>query len=149
MQADELAGLALFQDLAPEYLRLLAPLFRRVTIADGEEIFRQGDEAKDLYMLESGEIAVQVALYDGGRLDVTTVQPGGLCGWSAVLGRSQYTASAICRGDSTALVVQGSDLRQVIQTHAPLGQLLVERMAQLAGNRSDGLHNQLMKMFEK
>jgi len=148
MQADELTHVPLFQELIPEHLELLAPLFRRVTFTAGDEIFAQGDEAQDLYLLESGEVSVQATLYDGGHININTVQPGGLWGWSAVLGRSHYSASAICRTEATALVVRGNELRKIIQTHTDLGKLLVERMAQLAANRSDGLHDQVMKMFE-
>ena len=149
MLTQELAGIPLFEGLPQEHLDLLAPLFRRVTFPAGTEIFTQGDDASDLFLLVSGDVRVQVSLYDGGRLNVTTVQPGGLWGWSAVLGRTRYTASAVCRSETHALAASGIELRRLIQAHADFGKLLVERMAQLAANRSDGLHDQLMKLFEK
>lgn len=149
MLPEELTGVPLFEGLRQEHLELLAPLFRRVTFPAGKEIFSQGDDAVDFYMLESGDVRVQVSLYDGGRLDVTEVQPGGLWGWSAALGRSRYSASAVCHSETQALAVSGIELRRLIQTHTDLGKLLVERMAQLAANRSNGLHHQLMKLFEK
>lgn len=149
MLSEELSvtALPLFEGLSVEDMELIAPLFRRVTFPSGTQVFSKGEEASYLYVLESGEVAICVPLHDGGCMDIATVQRGGIWGWSAALGRAEYTANATCRRETTALAVRGSDLRQLIQTQTHLGKQLVERMAQLARNRSDGLRDQVMKLF--
>jgi len=149
MLAEELPALSLFEGLGVDDLEVVAPLFRRVTFPAGARIFSKGEEATDLYVLESGEVVICVPLHDGGCMDVTTVQRGGIWGWSAALGRAEYTANATCRGETTALAVRGSDLRRLIQTQTHLGKRLVERMAQLAANRPNGLRDQVMQLFER
>ena len=151
MLSEELsvAALPLFEGLSVEDMEMIAPLFRRVTFPSGARVFSKGEEASDLYVLESGEVAICVPLHDGGYMDVATVQRGGIWGWSAALGRAEYTANATCRNDTTALAVRGSDLRQLIQTQTHLGRRLVERMAQLAANRPNGLREQVMQLFEQ
>ena len=49
--------------------------------------------------------------------------------------RAAYTASAICRTDVQALVIQRSALVQLLAEDASLHELLLERIAQIASSR--------------
>ncbi|HEY4691439.1 MAG TPA: cyclic nucleotide-binding domain-containing protein [Anaerolineae bacterium] len=148
MLPEDLAGLSFFEGMSAEQLALLAPLFRCVVFPAGSEVFAEGDEASELYLLVSGRVAIRVMHYDGGQVDVNVVQPGSLWGWSAALGRPTYTASAVCLSETHALAALGCDLRYVMQTYPDLGKLLLERIAQVAANRSMGMSDQLLRMFQ-
>lgn len=148
MQIEELRGIALFEGLRHEQLALLAPLLRRVVFPAGATPFTQGDTAGELYLLESGQVAIRTSPYDGGYMNIATIQPEGIFGWSAVLGRPRYTASAVCLIDAQALAIRGRDLRRVMRSDSELSSLLLERMAQIAADRSGGLRDQLTKLLQ-
>jgi SulP family sulfate permease len=148
MRVEELTGVSLFEGLRPEQLATLAPLFRRVSLPAGYTVFAEGDVASELYVLESGEVAIRLTPYDGGSLHIATIRPGGALGWSAALGQLRYTASAVCRTEAQVLAIRGSDLLRVMHTDPELGSLLFERMAQIVVSRFDGLRAQLMRLFQ-
>ncbi len=148
MDSQELARLSLFEGLTPEQLTALALLFRRETFPVGATIFNQGDRASDLYVVEAGEVVIRFFPYDGGSLDIETIRPGGLLGWSAAIGRADYTSAAVCLSAVQALAIKGRDLRRVMRADKSLRALLSERLARLLANRLGHFHAQLDKFFD-
>jgi CRP-like cAMP-binding protein len=148
MDTHELAQFSLFDGLTPEQLHLLAPLFRRESFEAGATILKQGERAANLYMLETGEVVIRYRPYDGGSMDLETIKPAGLLGWSAAIGRSEYTSSAICLTPVTVIAIQGRDLRRLMRADKKLRALLSKRMASLVANRLSYFHVQLNKFFD-
>ncbi len=145
MLVEELTRLSLFQGLKPEHLQRLAPLFHHAAFPAGAHVFAQGDEASDIYVLESGEVRIEFYPSDGGCLNIATIVPGGFFGWSAALGRPRYTSSAVCTAGAAVLVAEGEQLRAVMRADAELGAVLLERMAQVVASRLDGLRSLLLR----
>ena len=148
MDSKELARMPLFDGLTPEQLDTLAPLFRREAFPSGQAIFKQADRASDLYLIEAGEVVIRFFPYDGGSMDIETIHPGGLIGWSAAIGRSEYTSSAICLSEVQALGIKGRDLRRTMRVDKKLRALLSERMARIVAHRLDYFHIQLNNFFD-
>jgi CRP-like cAMP-binding protein len=137
MTIDLLKG-ALFVGLTPEQLEHLGAVVRPVRFAGGEQIFGQGDEAECVYVLEHGEVALQLNPDDGGCMTIAVIRPAEVFGWSAALGRARYTSSAVCLQDAEGLKLRGDDLRALVQADPALGRLLLGRMAlQVAGRTAD------------
>lgn len=147
MSAKELADKWLFQSLAPAQLERLASLFASGGYRAGDMIFRQGDPADRVYVLESGEVALRHHAEDGGCLTIAVIRPQGIVGWSAALGRARYTSFAVCLQDAGVLSVKGSDLRGLVQSEPDLGRLLLGRMALVVAGRDNGTHVQLAHLI--
>ena len=127
----------LLQGLAAADVRVLAPLFTTAAFAPGAVIFQQGAPATYLYVLEQGEIALRLNPEDGGSLTIATVQPVGVFGWSAVLGRERYSSGAVCVAEAQVMALEGLALRRLVRDEPRLGRLLLGRLAlALAGRAS-------------
>ncbi len=148
MNSQELARLPLFEGLTPEQLAALAPLFRRETFPASATMFNQGDRASDMYVVEAGEVVIRFFPYDGGSLDIETIRPGGLLGWSAAIGRADYTSAAVCLSAVRALAIKGRDLRRVMRADKNLRAVLSERIARIVAHRLEYFHVQLDKFFD-
>jgi putative ABC transport system ATP-binding protein len=85
---------------------------RRVELAEGEVLFRQGDESDLIYEIESGAVDVVRELADGGEEVVATLIPGVYVGELGPL--MGVRRSATVRAATTAVVVGYSpvDFRQ-------------------------------------
>ncbi len=145
--AKELAENLLFQGLAPAQLERLSGLFTPVQYRSGDTIFRQGDLASDVFVLETGEVALRHDAEDGGCLTIAVIQPEGIFGWSAALGRNRYTSYAVCVQDARALRASGCNLRDLVHSEPALGRLLLGRMALAVAGRSDGAHVRLARLI--
>ena len=148
MSTEVLAALPLLGDLGLDQLRRLAPLFQLVDFPAGAEIFSAGDRANRLYFVCAGEVTIRFRPYDGEVLDIAHIPPGGAFGWSAALKRAHYTASAVAQTAVQAMVIEARDLHRIMATDPELSTKLLERAAQLAGSRLDGLGRQIIGLLK-
>jgi CRP-like cAMP-binding protein len=143
-----LHDLPLLKGLAPEDLDLLAGLFRLDSYPAGSTIFDQGDRAARLFVLLNGEVEIRFKPHDGEPLVVTTIESGGVFGWSAALGRKTYTSCAVCIEECRALHVQGRLLRQLIEKHPQTGIVILDRLAAVIAERLRNTHAQVKALLK-
>jgi CRP/FNR family transcriptional regulator, cyclic AMP receptor protein len=137
----------LFQGLVQEDLELLSGMFTRKTYSADSVIFSQGDRAVRLYILLSGEVAIQFKPHDGDLLDVTTISEGGVFGWSSALGRDIYSSYAISCEETSVLSIRGDKLRQLCSSNPNTGVMILERLAAIIAERLRSTHKHVVAML--
>jgi CRP-like cAMP-binding protein len=149
MERKSLEAIPLFQDLAPEHLELLATNFQCESFDANTVIFAQGDRAKKLYVLVSGKVGIEFKPHDGDLLTVAEIQEGGVFGWSAALGRSEYTSAAITRDESDTFSIKGDELHRLCEQYPETGVIILERLAGVIAERLQSTHTQVVKMLHE
>ena len=139
--------IAIFKGLDAEKLELLKPLFERFSCPAGTVIFQQGTPADFLYLIISGKVEISFKPYDGVPILISHVEKDSLFGWSAVVGRDQYSSSAIASEDMEALRVRGSELRRFCREHPEAGQDILGRLANGVSTRWTDAHKQVQSML--
>ena len=139
--------IAIFRGLDAEKLELLKPLFERFSCPAGTVIFQQGTPADFLYLIISGKVEISFKPYDGVPILISHVDKDSLFGWSAVVGRDQYSSSAIASEDMEALRVRGSELRRFCREHPEAGQDILGRLANGVSTRWTDAHKQVQSML--
>jgi CRP-like cAMP-binding protein len=105
-ELEELKGIGLFSSFSEEVMKDFVKAFRRVPLAGGEVLFREGEEGSTFYVILSGGIAIEKKLDRGGQKfrKLATLSPGDCFGEMAVLeGRPRF---AQARAVSAAEVVE-------------------------------------------
>src|SRR5512137_1525572 len=95
MSGEIFEKLAFFQGLSAGQMALLRPIFDLCDCPPGMVIFAQGEPAAYLYIVVAGEVLVEFKPYDAPPLVIARIKPGGVFGWSAVLGNQAYTSGAV------------------------------------------------------
>ncbi len=149
MFRQEYAHLAIFEGLSAAQLELLSPLLEICHFPTEETIFQQGQVADYLYILLLGEVVIRYKPYDGPPLTVSRIAPGGVFGWSAALGRQEYTSAAVAAGPCEAYRISGQDLQQLCERHPDAGAMLLERLASVITERLRGTHNQILNILSQ
>ena len=72
----------------------------QLTKSAGQVVFREGDEAHELFVVLSGEVELRV-----GDQVVEVVQPGGLFGELALVESSPRTAAAVVKTDAVLVPI--------------------------------------------
>jgi CRP-like cAMP-binding protein len=90
----ELHGIRALRQLGEEHVNHIARLARLEEAEEGSVLFRQGEHSQQVYFVLSGTVSLEVEEPVAGAVDVSTVGPGELLGWSPVLGRPEMTATA-------------------------------------------------------
>jgi signal transduction histidine kinase len=144
----------LFQGLTEEGLEQIAAICREENHEAGTILFREGDTARDLFIVVEGEVALEmgVELWTGAaprpmRMEAAT--GGEVIGWSALVGPHVFTRSARCIKDTKLIAVPGSELRRILDNDPQVGYKVINRVAQLVGSRLRDTRNTLTNLLRK
>lgn len=93
-----LRGVPLFAKLDPAKLKLIAFASEFLTVKDGEALFRAGDVADSVYLVDRGE-AVVTSNHEGREVTITTLARHQLFGEMAIFLDSPRTANVRAKGE--------------------------------------------------
>jgi CRP-like cAMP-binding protein len=118
--------LPLFAALADEELEALAQVTRLVEVTQGDELWREGDEADGLYAIVSGRVAVDSRLPAEREVEIATLGPDGVLGEIPLLGGGLRWATVRALEDSRLLFLGRREFRSLVSGASP-GALVVRR----------------------
>ena len=130
-----LESVPLFKDVDDDILQLLEPLFEPYSCTAETVIFEQGDPAHYLYLILDGTVEMRYKPYDGPPLTITNLPQGSIIGWSAVIGNSTYTSSAVCKEDCHAIRMSRRDLHNLCAKEPEAGRIILNLLAESVSSR--------------
>lgn len=149
MFRQDFAQLSIFSGLNEAQISQLSPYIVECHFSQDQVIFEQGQRAVHLYILLSGEVMVNYKPYDGPPLTVARIEPGGVFGWSAVLGRDVYTSGAVAVQDCQAYRLRGNNLPIICEAHRETGMILLERLAGVIAERLRSTHTHVLGILSQ
>lgn len=99
----------------------------------GEFLFREGDPAESFFILLKG--CVKLTIGNNGHTVYSVDHPGEAFGWSSLIGRSHYSASAECVAPTKLLNIEAAKLSEISMKNSSAGLVLYKRLSGLLGNR--------------
>src|SRR5262245_59306054 len=112
-----------FPRLTPDDLALLRPLGHSCWYEDGQTIFRAGDEAAELFVIESG--AMEILNPAQNNRSVVTHGPGQFSGDIDLLTGRPPLVTGVARGRTHLTRVPGERLREVLTKLPHIGEVLL------------------------
>lgn len=149
MLKQEYADLSIFHGLTIKQLNELYGMMELRRFAQGVDIFVQGDLARHLFILLCGEVVIEYKPYDGPTLVVARIEPGGVFGWSAALGRDVYTSGARAVQPVESLQISIEDLRSLCELHPEIGSILLDRLAGGIAERLRNTHDHILSILSQ
>jgi CRP-like cAMP-binding protein len=105
----------------------------KLYLKKGNVIFNVGDAAGHFYVLLKGQI--QLSLGQAGPVVYQARHPGEIIGWSCLIGRETYSASAECTEDVKILRFDRKTFLKILTKDPAHEALLFKRLAEMLGNR--------------
>jgi CRP-like cAMP-binding protein len=105
----------------------------KLTLDGGETLFNEGDTAHHFYVLIKG--CIELRLGKSGPVVYTARHPGEVIGWSSLVGRNDFSASAQCRDSAKLLKFDRNSFLELLQKNPANEALLFKRLAEMLGNR--------------
>ncbi|MBN2677899.1 MAG: cyclic nucleotide-binding domain-containing protein [Anaerolineaceae bacterium] len=140
MFIQELADDKPFPGLTDLQKQQIAPFFQTWESRAEEIIFEQGQLARSFYLINDGQVLIRYKPYDGPALDVTRIGSGQVFGWSAALGHSTYSSSAISIIDSAGLQISKRNLQVLCKQYPDTGTIIIRHLADLIAKRMGNTH---------
>jgi CRP-like cAMP-binding protein len=132
----------LFKGIASHIIDEIAQLAVEEVYPAGTVIFKRGDFADSLYVLEDGR--VDLLLRGKKRFAYPLQHPGYVFGWSALVEPNRYTATAECIEESKVIKLDGTRLLHVFEKHPSEGLTIMKRFAGVIGMRLDIIYQRFM-----
>lgn len=165
INADQLSKFKLFSDISPEKLAAIALKCDVLEFGTNDVIFKDGDEATNIYGVLDGEVTLSLIFedkvlktnidYEESILSqyevlekpivVDVVSRGEIFGWSALVSPHTSTATATCTMPVKVFAIPAETLCQMFQKDATLGFAVMSRLSELISQR---LRNRTAKLIE-
>ncbi|HBH88023.1 MAG TPA: hypothetical protein DDY17_10555 [Syntrophaceae bacterium] len=123
----------LFQGIPSHIIDEIAELITQESRQAGDVIFREGDVADFLYILEDGDI--NLIIQGEKRLSFPVNMIGAVFGWSSLIDPNRYTATAKCVEESKILKIDAERLMRVFQRHHAESLTIMKRLAGVISTR--------------
>ena len=128
----------LFEGLEVGQARELVALAAPVSLAPGQVLFRLGEDATRLYLIQSGLITLTMPLQIAGRQEDVRIDerlPGQTVGWSTLIPPHRFTLTATAPIATDLLAFARDDLLRHFEHDPGVGYLVSRNIAALVGER--------------
>jgi CRP-like cAMP-binding protein len=121
---DLLRRVPLFTQCKAEPLDLISRLADEVDVAGGYTLMRQGDIAREFFLIVDGKVRIE---RDGKTLK--TLGPGDYLGEVALLSESPRTATAVTEGPTKLLVITHQGFNSLLDSSPTIRMAIFESVA--------------------
>jgi CRP/FNR family cyclic AMP-dependent transcriptional regulator len=142
-----LQDVPIFHGMSQEALELLAGCASNTRFADGEVLFREGDEADTFYVIRHGRVALEIFVPARGAVTIETIDPGEVIGWSWLFAPYRWHFDAKALGLVRATVFDAACLREKCQQDTAFGYDLMSRFAQVMIERLQWTRLRLLDLY--
>ena len=119
--------------MGKEFATEAMDISQKISLNAGKVLFSVGDGAGYFYVLLKGQ--VQLSLSQTGPVVYQVRHPGEIIGWSCLIGRETYSASAECIAATELLRFDRKRFLQILTQNPANEALLFRRLAEMLGNR--------------
>lgn len=122
----------LFTGIAASTMEALTALAKREEFAEGRVLYRPGDPAQDLFVLDSGRVEFQIGRDERVNPAGFMLKKGEVFGWAALLeNQPQRIASARVLEKSTLLRLNGKQVLELLESDPASGYVVMRRLSGL------------------
>ena len=144
---ETLKKLDVFDGLNKTELEAVQGIAREEDFPRGTVIFNENEEAKSLFVLLQGNVAIQFEVGRNRQAIVHSVSSGQAFGWSALVPPHRFTASAKCVNKCKVVAVDTGGLRRLLDMDCHMGFVLMEKLSELVSARLRDTRMQLISML--
>lgn len=121
----------LFWGMEKDFVKSITDLAVHISCKKGEKLFDIGEPAEYFYMLLKGSVIME----RGKDKLYTADHAGELFGWSSLIHRPDYAASATIAADSDILKIESRPFLDLLETSPKNKAILFEQLSRKLGNQ--------------
>jgi CRP-like cAMP-binding protein len=144
---DFLAGVPLFAPIPGSELEEVARVMRTVELASGDVLFRQGEEANGLHVLEQGLVQACRRLPDGDELEYARLGPGDVLGEIPLLDGGLRSGTIRALEPTRAFFLARADFTALVSRLHPTAFAIKRQILRLACSRLRASHRTVVELL--
>ncbi len=136
-----------FQELEREHLKFVIDNAENIEFKAEELLFKEGEKADKLYIIQSGKIAIELFTPSRGSITIQTLGLNEIVGWS-LTPPYQRSFDARCVEDSQAISIDGKALRIRCEEDSKFGYELLKNFTYTVVQRLQRTRIQLLDIYK-
>lgn len=130
----------LFWKLSDQQIDNIAVLAQELTFSTGDRVYRAGDSANYLYIVEKGKVSLEMEIRLGTRTrkqaTIDVITPGQVFGWPALFPeKTAYTMSAIATEDTRLIALDGDSFQSLCNEDVAMCRHVMHELVNLVSDR--------------
>lgn len=140
-----LRSMEALHDMESDHLKKLASIAYEKEFAEDDIIYKEGDIGHAIYLIQEGEVVIDMEVPEHGRAVVLTVGPGQLFGWSSLFPPRRKAARAVVSKPTRAIILEANHMRRLFQADHQLEFAVTRRVTEVVADRVKMTRLQLVK----
>jgi CRP/FNR family cyclic AMP-dependent transcriptional regulator len=136
-----------FDGLDPAQVSLIASHAQIAHFAPGQRLFSRDGDAREFFIVQDGTVTVGVPSIEGEALEIQTVGPGSMLGWSWLIPPYRWSFDARAVAPTSVITFDGEKLREACESDLKLGYELMKRFALLMAKRLNAARMAAMREY--
>ncbi|NWF51657.1 MAG: cyclic nucleotide-binding domain-containing protein [Nitrospirae bacterium] len=120
---------SLFSDIESDGLEKLSKIVKKLSLKKGEQLFKEKDDTRGVYLLHSGKVEISRITADGWRQTLTVVTPGDFFGELSILEKRQHVASAVAVEDAELFLLPKEEFERLMEEEIKLACYILKKIA--------------------
>ena len=139
LKASDLLGV-----LETSELQDIAAIAHEKQFEAGQIIFKPGDKADEIYIVEEGRVSIEIEVGSSERIGVYVLGPGEFFGYPALLSSRAYTTFGVCLERTKLIAIPGEKLLSLLEKDPAKGCKVLRRLAELIAKKLAETRRQLV-----
>ncbi len=136
------------KDLDADHLASLTRCARPCKTQQGIYLWRQGQHADGLLLIQSGQVDLEIGIPLQGPLRIETIGEGEVLGWSWLLPPYRWHFDARAITAVQGIYLEGPCLRQTCESDPALGYQVLRTLTPLIAKRLETARLRLLELYE-
>ncbi|RMF04148.1 MAG: cyclic nucleotide-binding domain-containing protein [Chloroflexi bacterium] len=142
-----LRSVELTREMDSNHLKTLASFAKEVEFEANTLIYRRGDKGQAVYLIEEGEVVIEMDIPGHGLMVMNTLGPGDFFGWSSLFTSERKMAWTRATKNTRAIAFDAEQLQAACKLDHELEYAIVRRAAQSTANRIKANRKQLADLI--
>lgn len=136
---------AFFHDLSSEFMDFFAEHATEKTLKKGEILFERGQPADRFYLVREGRIVIEVPAIYGPSLEVQSLGPDKILGWSWLIPPYKWSFQARVEETSSVIEFDGKTMLDRCKSEPRFGYEVLKHFSSLMSERLEAARKKMME----
>ncbi len=147
VEVKDLKIASIFRGLSDDELQKLAEVCVEKTYKEGEFVVKQGDTGDELFILKSGECAIDISIGPKATFSIPVAQPGSVFGEICFIDGGVRTGTIRCSKDSVLISLCRRDFDKLIEEHKNIGFIVMRNLNDILANKLRDTDEKFRKFY--
>ena len=129
IKADILKKQILLADFDMEGLEKISKIFKKLSFKKEEQLFKEKDDTRGLWLIHSGKVEISRVTADGWRQTLAVLTAGQFLGELSLLENRRHVASAVAIEDTELFLLPKEDFERIMEEDIALACDIIKRIA--------------------